>query len=256
VERRTGHAPAGAQVEQQRITKLQFEARSGGPFSFGGNMTEFTETLRHYCRNPRCRSKLQSPVTNPRDAFCTKGCHSSFYLHRCLVCERPIERKRDDQRVCRRAKCRNAWRAGSGFGRYATSNAKLASKTPDIIGVKEPLKPDRAWRIVAGQLSPSALHCATVGGQEAVEAINRTNARHWREANAEAEQRCSIKRDDQPVNIAGGYKFPGTPVIELAPITRSLLAPANDTAVSHDGSLDIPEFLRRAPVNPPLRLAA
>jgi hypothetical protein len=25
-------------------------------------MTEFTETLRHYCRNPRCRSKLPTAV--------------------------------------------------------------------------------------------------------------------------------------------------------------------------------------------------
>src|SRR5437764_800421 len=50
-------------------------------------MTEFTQTLRHYCRNPRCRSKLPSPASDPRKAFCTRGCHSSFYLKRCLVCE-------------------------------------------------------------------------------------------------------------------------------------------------------------------------
>jgi hypothetical protein len=27
-------------------------------------------------------------------------------LHRCLVCEGPIKRKREDQKVCRKAKCR------------------------------------------------------------------------------------------------------------------------------------------------------
>jgi len=220
-------------------------------------MTEFTETLRHHCRNPRCRSKLPMPVSNPREAFCTKGCHSSFYLHRCLACEGPLQRKREDQKVCRKAKCRNAWRAGSGFGRYATSNAKLASKTPDFIDPKTPFKPDRAWRIVAGsEPNTSMLHCATVCGDEAIEAINRTNARRWREADAKAEERSLIKRDDTPVNITGGFNFPSAPVIDLAPITRSFPPPANDTAVSHDGSLDIPEFLRRAPVNPPLRLAA
>jgi hypothetical protein len=32
--------------------------KCGGRFFFGGNMTEFTQTLKHYCRNPRCRSKL------------------------------------------------------------------------------------------------------------------------------------------------------------------------------------------------------
>jgi hypothetical protein len=98
---------------------------------------------------------------------------------------------------------------------------------------------------VAGpELTASQLHCAVIGAAEAVEAINRTNARHWREYNAAAEASCSIKRPDPPVNVVGGYKFPGGPVIDLAPITRSSPPPANDTAV-HDDSLDIPEFLRR-----------
>src|SRR5436190_4091048 len=50
-------------------------------------MTEFAEKLRHRCRNPRCRSKLTTPVANPREAFCTKGCRSSFYRKRCVICE-------------------------------------------------------------------------------------------------------------------------------------------------------------------------
>jgi hypothetical protein len=220
-------------------------------------MTEFTETLRHYCRNARCRSKLPTPVSNPREAFCTRGCYNSFYLHRCLACAGAIERKRADQKVCRKAKCRNAWRAGLGFGPYARSDVKLASETPDFIDPKTPPKPHQAWSIVAGpELSPSALHCATVGASEAVEALNRTNARHLREYNGAAEAKCSIKRREPPVNITGGHKFPNAPVIELALITRSSVPPANDTAVNHDDSLDIPEFLRRTSLNAPLRLAA
>jgi hypothetical protein len=75
-----------------------------------------------------------------------------------------------------------------------------ASKTPDFIGSKPPPADDRPWRIVAGaKLSPSAFHCATVGAVEAIEAINRTNARHWREYNAKAEEGCLIKRHDPPV---------------------------------------------------------
>jgi hypothetical protein len=167
-------------------------------------MTDFPVTDRHYCRNPRCRSKLPSPVSNPRQAFCTKGCYGSFYLHRCLACEGPIERKRENQKVCRRPKCRNAWKAGSGFGRYATSHAKLASETPDFIDPKQPLRPDRPWRIVAGpKLSPSAFHCAIVGAEEAVEAINRrANLNHWRLANAKAEERCLVKRQTIPLSPA------------------------------------------------------
>src|SRR5262245_3200542 len=54
--------------------------------------------VRHYCRNPRCRSKLKVPVENEHHAFCTPGCHTSFYRSRCLVCEDQMRRKSDRQR--------------------------------------------------------------------------------------------------------------------------------------------------------------
>jgi hypothetical protein len=54
-------------------------------------MTDFTAELRHRCRNPKCRLKLPDTVSNPRDAFCARGCHGSFYLRRCRICEDPIE---------------------------------------------------------------------------------------------------------------------------------------------------------------------
>jgi hypothetical protein len=55
--------------------------------------------LRHYCRNPRCRMKLAAPVENEHHAFCCRGCHSSFYRSRCLVCEDPMRRKREGQKL-------------------------------------------------------------------------------------------------------------------------------------------------------------
>src|ERR1700757_2071255 len=64
-------------------------------------------SLRHYCRNPRCRMKLQAPVENEHRAFCCRGCFESFYRSRCLVCEQPMRRKTEQQRfksghaVCR-----------------------------------------------------------------------------------------------------------------------------------------------------------
>jgi len=129
-------------------------------------LTEFAETaLRTYCRNPKCRSRLKAPVGNPREAFCARGCHSSFYLKRCLVCEGPLERKRDDQKVCRNSKCRSAFRGGFEGGRYPPS-AKLAAKTLDFIDSKQPLKRDPrslSWRVVAGPpegISANAYHCA------------------------------------------------------------------------------------------------
>src|SRR5215831_5079649 len=62
---------------------------------------------RHYCRNPRCRSKLPAPVENEHRAFCTRGCFESFYRSRCLVCEEPMRRKVESQRFrSGHAKCR------------------------------------------------------------------------------------------------------------------------------------------------------
>jgi hypothetical protein len=52
-----------------------------------------TDTGRHYCRNPKCRSKLPAPVANEREAFCTRGCYIGFHRTRCLVCEAKMERK-------------------------------------------------------------------------------------------------------------------------------------------------------------------
>ena len=125
-------------------------------------MTEFIEEKEfHYCRNPHCRSKLKAPVSNRREAFCARGCHTSFYLRRCLLCEGPLQRRNRTQRVCRKARCRSAWRAQAGFGRYSPSTSvSFASKTPDFIA---PKSPNRGWRQIAGpKLSPSQLHCGTV----------------------------------------------------------------------------------------------
>ena len=217
-------------------------------------MTDFVEKVRHQCRNPRCRSKLPAPVTNPRKAFCTRGCYASFYRKRCLICECEMERKTERQLICGKRRCRDALQARIGLGRYLPTSACVSPlENPIKMGIKSGVANDRPWRIAAGPgLSPSALHCATVGAGEVVDAINRTDARHWREHNAKVEERCLIKRHDPPINIVGGFKFSKAPVIGLAPMPRSSRPPA----LSHDGSLDIPDFLCRTPVNPPPRLAA
>jgi hypothetical protein len=51
------------------------------------------------------------------------------------------------------------------------------------MGIKSGGASDRSWHLVDGpQLSASVLHCATLGGEGAVEVVNRTNLRHWRNA--------------------------------------------------------------------------
>jgi len=163
-----------------------------------------------FCRHRKCRTKLKTPVSNPREAFSSRGCHTSFYLKRCLVCEGPLQRRNKTQKVCRKSRCRNAWRARAGFGRYSPSNSVgLASKTLDFIGSKRSLKPDRAWRQIAGpKLSPTQLHCGLVGAKEAVAEAHQKNRASWSKQNAKA----LIQPQNPPVNILGGINFQMRPM--------------------------------------------
>ena len=147
---------------------------------------------RQLCRNPLCRSKLKEPVENPRSAFCARGCHASFYRHRCMACEQPMERRSENQLLCGRRKCRtemDALRRHGMLGRYVAEAASGTSIKPGISslpldsarslvpetpkaplktsiksGIKNALGPDRPWLQVAGpKLTGVALRLATVG---------------------------------------------------------------------------------------------
>jgi hypothetical protein len=78
-------------------------------------MTEFAEAaMRKFCRNPKCRSKLPKPVSNDRDAFCARGCHSAYYRKHCLVCDGAIvQPKRGERLICRKPACIKAYRESS-----------------------------------------------------------------------------------------------------------------------------------------------
>ena len=107
-------------------------------------------------------------------------------IDKVTVCESPIEQKRDDRLLlCKKPKCKAAWQALDGFGRYAVSPAAgKASKTLDFIDSKRAPKPDRAptWRVVAAgaPMTANSYHCATVGADEALVARDRINAAHWK----------------------------------------------------------------------------
>ena len=218
-------------------------------------MTEFQEEeFRHFCRNPKCRSKLKRPVSNKREAFCARGCHTAFYRKRCLVCEGPVERNRDDQKICGKAMCRSAWRARTGFGRYiASSDAKLPSKKPVNKGPKgSPKRNPRSlsWLIVAGPpegISANALHCATVsdgpncqwkGGEfERVEAKNRAALKAADEAAIEDNGYFTDTDWHEAVSPDGVKCFVtsfGAPAGQARAVPQHLM-----------GDLSIPEFLRR-----------
>jgi hypothetical protein len=220
-------------------------------------MTNFAEELRHRCRNLRCRMKLPAPVSNPREAFCTRGCHSSFYLHRCLVCESPLDRKTGNQKVCRKSKCRNALAQGEGFGHYHAISArtKLASQNLELkqetAAAQSVLSATSAlgWRQIAGPpLTSDQLRAATVpdgpngqwkGGEfERIEAKNRAMLKaHF----AKLAKECLIQPHHPPINIVAGYRFPDA--IDLSPVKPTSFKSA-PIEITGDG-LDIPEFLRR-----------
>jgi hypothetical protein len=181
----------------------------------------FTEQLRHMCREPRCRSKLASPVANEREAFCCRGCHRRFYRSRCLACEQPITGNRQ---LCGRGKCISdlrALRRHKMLGRYHSSSAvESIQKSPDFIGVKTALNPGRAWHQVAGpELDHAALRASLPMDHETAARVDRANRTFWREANAKAEVSALIRRHDSPVNLTGGYRFPGAPQIDPEPAT-------------------------------------
>jgi hypothetical protein len=146
-------------------------------------MVEFAETaMRHYCRNPKCRSKLKTPVSNSREAFCPDTtCKQRFYRLRCYVCEEE-KSGRLDAHTCGRRKCKNAIR--SLKRPQDTSRVEIGLKKSINTGLPEGDKYGRRWVQIAGPaLTPSQLHCATVpdgpncqwtdGSFERIEAENR-----------------------------------------------------------------------------------
>jgi len=130
-------------------------------------VTDFTQELRHRCRNPKCRMKLKTPVANQHHAFCTPGCHSSFYLKRCLVCEKEKPAQSTARRlVCRRPKCRSQYSRNGSFFTYpvpSTVRDAERSRSAHSTGIKSAHKDDRPWRLVAGpMITAGQYHCATV----------------------------------------------------------------------------------------------
>jgi hypothetical protein len=143
--------------------------------------------------------------------------------------------------------------ANSGFGRYhASSAAKLMQKVPDSIDPAQPLKADRAWRIVAGsELTPSQFHCAIVPGSAMdellrIEAKNRAVLKAAEQAEIEANGFFSAPEWRETVS-PDGVKCFVTRFAKALEIQRRAMPPI-------PGDLSIPPFLDQRPL--PLAEAA
>jgi hypothetical protein len=160
--------------------------------------------VRHRCRNPRCGGKLSVPTEDRRAAFCCPKCEAAFYKVRCRVCEAVFSRKTVRRVVCWRSKCRHELqRHPERFALSATPIAGLGhngTKSPMNSGLKNGAEPGRGWRIVAGPpVHPANLLCLP---ERPVAKVKRN---------------VLIQKDTPPVNIIGGYKFPGAPKVDLSP---------------------------------------
>ena len=187
----------------------------------------FSETLRHLCRNPRCRSKLKAPVENLREAFCARGCHTQFYRKRCIVCEQPMERKRELQQLCKRPKCKSQFavlKKHSLLGRYHPSSHVLDAS-------RNPTKPDTFWRRMAGP--PADVRLAAIGAEDALKKADKVNRQHWLKAASTA----SIQK-----NIVGGPDAPQSELTTGADLHSEWSPPLAST---NGDQLDIPDFLVR-----------
>ena len=154
------------------------------------------------------------------------------------MCEATMERKTGNQRLCGRRKCKNAFRTSGWLGRYFSQKRPggrkdviLDARNPIKPGISLPLEPTIRWRIWGPKLTDQQIHLATLG---------------WK-----PERRKPGK--SIPVNIIGGYRFPGAPAIKLGavrlepepPAPALPLVPSVPLVPDNADPLAIPAFLVR-----------
>jgi hypothetical protein len=220
--------------------------------------------LRHRCRHLSCGLKLKhGPTDNRLDAFCCQGCFDSHYRSRCLVCERPFTRKTERRQVCDRSKCRHEFqrhRERFSSTRYPASVlGHNGSRSADKSGLKIGTFGGRPFRIVAGPtLNPASLRLASLPlDPELVARLDRAHATYVEnraKTKRSAARRALIKRHHPPVNILGGYRFAGAPVLDLSPIEAPVWATTSRWKPTGAGAdvPSIPEFLCRATAAAPI----
>jgi hypothetical protein len=98
-----------------------------------------SEELRHHCR--RCKVKLATPVSNPLEAFCTKGCFRYFYKSKCILCDGTKSRT---GLTCTRPACQSELRSKR---RYGTLGKYAQKGRREVPGVAKPNP--KVWHLSA-----------------------------------------------------------------------------------------------------------
>ena len=204
------------------------------------------QDLRHRCRNPRCRGVLKTSTANPRDAFCCRTCFNSFYRFRCLVCERPFSRKTERRQVCGSPKCRSEFRHHRerlSSTRYPNPTlSPNGSRNPTKPGVKNGLKTDRPWHVIAGPDLPPASLRVSLDPQLAAQLIRqqRDLVATLKVRRGLAEGQALFRCGTSPLNVLGGHRFLSAPIVDLSPTKPALVPPVRPIP---DGP-EIPNFLK------------
>jgi hypothetical protein len=94
------------------------------------------ESLRHYCRNQKCRTKLSAPIDNHHKAFCTPSCFNQFYRWRCKVCEKDLPKEGRPRNCCRSAKCRSEFRRYRDAFTYSKSLEPIQGSAPRTLDLR------------------------------------------------------------------------------------------------------------------------
>jgi hypothetical protein len=170
---------------------------------------------------------LPSPASDPRKAFCTRGCHSSFYLKRCLVCENDKPVASTARRiVCRRPKCEGRYRKNSAHYSFLGADTASAANVPrsaQSTGIKSADFDARPCYIVAGpKITAAVYHCATLPVDPDIAA----RARDW--GRIRKEIAWSKPRPPAPKEMQSDWR-PCSPSVPVA------------------DDLSIPDFLKREP---------
>ena len=228
-------------------------------------MVDFNDETRKRCRH--CKMKLPEPTSNERQAFCTWGCYGSFYLHRCRVCEAAFSKAKGRPRViCKKAKCRNAWNAGEGFGKYATANFSQVSKNPEkssknamdlgLFGASGTVERtlstvalSRPWRVVAAgsPITANVYHCAVVSDAPNGGLPDILYAKVWADGDWQATETRNRKLLEK--------RFAGLKVeTRTSPATTINAGRVASLVATIPDDLSIPPFLDRRPL--PLQRAA
>jgi hypothetical protein len=206
---------------------------------------DLVEDLKRRCRNPRCRCKLHEPTSILRNAFCCRACFTGFYRSRCLACEKPMERKREDQTTCGDPQCKRALKRDPAhyWGKWLQVPGESLSGVGNPIesGTKTAHKPDRPWRQVAGSPMRSVgLRLATAGADRAAQLEREQRAAVEAYLHDPDSTRAAQREAAYVATVKRGRPVP-TPALRIP--TSCGWEPASN--IDPASVPDIPAFLRR-----------